>query len=90
MCLCSLCTLLTVRDWLALIPPTAVIGGISYYSYITIKKANEAGRGQVNPSIRKDINKVVDFVDIEDITEKVSLCRCWRSKNVSLICLNPF
>lgn len=72
-----------VRDWLALIPPTLAIGGLSYYSYQTIKKANQAGSGQINPCIRKDINKVVDFIDIEDITEKASLCRCWRSKNVS-------
>lgn len=70
---------LSVREWASLIPPTAVIGGISYYSYITIKKAQE--NGKVNPSVRKDIPKVVDFVDIEDITEKASLCRCWRSKN---------
>lgn len=72
-----------MRDWLALIPPTLVVGGISYYSYQTIKKAN--GANIVNPSIRKDIPKVVDFIDIEDITEKASLCRCWRSKNVSNI-----
>ncbi|XP_045447039.1 CDGSH iron-sulfur domain-containing protein 2 homolog [Melitaea cinxia] len=70
---------LGVRDWLALIPPTLVVGGISYYSYQTIKKAN--GANIVNPSVRKDIPKVVDFIDIEDITEKASLCRCWRSKN---------
>lgn len=38
----------------------------------------------MNKSIRKDIPKVVDFIDIEDITEKAVLCRCWRSKNVSL------
>lgn len=76
---------LGVRDWLALIPPAAVVGGISYYSYQTIKKAQANGSGHVNPAIRKDINKVVDFIDIEDITEKVSLCRCWRSKNVSII-----
>lgn len=75
----------SVKDWLALIPPTVVVGGISYYSYQTIKKAREAGSGQINPCIRKDINKVVDFIDIEDITEKASLCRCWRSKNVSII-----
>lgn len=74
-----------VRDWLALVPPTVVVGGISYYSYQTIKKAREAGNGQVNPGIRKDINKVVDFIDIEDITEKASLCRCWRSKNVKIL-----
>lgn len=73
----------TVKDWLALLPPTIAIGGISYYSYQTIKKAKQAGDGQINPIIRKDIKKVVDFIDIEDITEKAVLCRCWRSKNVS-------
>lgn len=81
---------LIVRDWLALLPPTLAIGGLSYYSYQTIKKANEAGKGQVNPGIRKDLNKVVDFIDIEDITEKASLCRCWRSKNVSIVCIYIF
>lgn len=39
--------------------------------------------GLVNPSIKKDINKVVDIIDVEDITEKAVFCRCWRSKNVS-------
>lgn len=73
-----------MRDWLALVPPTLVVGGISYYSYQTIKKARQAGSGQINPDIRKDLKKVVDFIDIEDITEKASLCRCWKSKNVSM------
>lgn len=71
----------SARDWLALIPPTVVLGGISYVSYQTVKAARINSR--VNPEIRKDIPKVVDFVDIEDISDKVSLCRCWRSKNVS-------
>ncbi|XP_026321971.1 CDGSH iron-sulfur domain-containing protein 2 homolog [Hyposmocoma kahamanoa] len=71
---------LGVKDWLALIPPTVVIGGISYYTYQTVKKATE-DTGIVNPSVKKHIPKVVDFIDIEDITEKSSLCRCWRSKN---------
>ncbi|VVD03500.1 CDGSH iron-sulfur domain-containing protein 2 homolog [Leptidea sinapis] len=70
---------LSFRDWLALLPPTIAIGGISYVGYQTVKKVKEAGR--VNSCIRKDINKVVDFIDIEDITEKASLCRCWKSKN---------
>ncbi|CAH0702771.1 unnamed protein product [Spodoptera exigua] len=72
---------LGVKDWLALIPPVVVVGGISYYSYDTIKKARAGSNGRVNECVRKDLNKVVDFIDIEDITEKVSLCRCWRSKN---------
>ncbi|KAI5637425.1 iron-binding zinc finger CDGSH type domain-containing protein [Phthorimaea operculella] len=70
---------LGVRDWLSLIPPAAVVGGISYYSYLTFQKARE--NSKVNHEIRKDIPKVVDFIDIEDITDKASLCRCWRSKN---------
>lgn len=39
----------------------------------------------MNPNIKKDVNKVVDTVDIEDITEKAAFCRCWRSKNVSFL-----
>ncbi|CAG4918690.1 unnamed protein product [Colias eurytheme] len=70
---------LSFRDWLALVPPTLAIGGISYVSYQTVKKAREAG--QVNRAILKEKSKVVDFIDIEDITEKASLCRCWKSKN---------
>ncbi|XP_063376893.1 CDGSH iron-sulfur domain-containing protein 2 homolog [Cydia fagiglandana] len=72
---------LGVKDWAALIPPTLVIGGISYYSYQTIKKAQAGGNGHVNHCVRKDIDKVVDFIDIEDITEKAVLCRCWKTKN---------
>ena len=37
----------------------------------------------VNPKIKKDSNKVVDVVDIENIAEKAVFCRCWRSENVS-------
>lgn len=48
-----------------------------------MKKAAD-GTGIINPSVKKHIPKVVDFIDIEDITEKSSLCRCWRSKNVSI------
>lgn len=39
--------------------------------------------GLVNLSVKKDVSKVVDTVDIEDISEKAVFCRCWRSKNVS-------
>ena len=39
----------------------------------------------MNLSVKKDVNKVVDTVDIEDITEKAVFCRCWRSKNVSFL-----
>ncbi|XP_012061131.1 PREDICTED: probable tubulin polyglutamylase TTLL9 [Atta cephalotes] len=37
--------------------------------------------GRVNLKVKKDIPKVVDTVDIEDISEKAVFCRCWRSEN---------
>jgi len=37
----------------------------------------------VNQSVNKKDPKVVDLVDIEDLDkEKISYCRCWRSKKV--------
>jgi hypothetical protein len=39
--------------------------------------------GKVNAAIRKDDPKVVDLVDVEDLSaDKVSYCRCWKSKKV--------
>ena len=38
----------------------------------------------INPNIRKDEKKVVDFLEVEDLaSEKVSFCRCWKSEKVS-------
>lgn len=79
----------SVKDWLALIPPTLVIGGISYYSYYSyqvIKKVQN-GMAPINPSIRKDQAKVVDVIDIEDINGKQAFCRCWKSAIVSIFLL---
>ncbi|XP_038223035.1 CDGSH iron-sulfur domain-containing protein 2 homolog [Zerene cesonia] len=70
---------LSFRDWLALLPPTLAIGGLSYVSYQTVKKARQ-GNGMMNHSIQKDQRIVVDFIDIEDISDKAPLCRCWKSK----------
>ncbi|XP_003487364.1 CDGSH iron-sulfur domain-containing protein 2 homolog [Bombus impatiens] len=73
---------LGIRDWISLVPPTALLAGIGYMSYKAFcPKARGPPCGFVNPNIKKDVNKVVDTVDIEDITEKAAFCRCWRSKN---------
>ncbi|KAK9295517.1 hypothetical protein QLX08_010185 [Tetragonisca angustula] len=73
---------LGIRDWIALIPPTALLAGIGYMSYQAFcPKARGPPCGLVNLNLKKDVNKVVDTVDIEDITEKAVFCRCWRSKN---------
>ncbi|KOX72860.1 CDGSH iron-sulfur domain-containing protein 2 like protein [Melipona quadrifasciata] len=71
---------LGIRDWIALIPPTALLAGIGYMSYQAFcPKAR--GPSLVNLNIKKDVNKVVDTVDVEDITEKAAFCRCWKSMN---------
>ncbi|GJQ84599.1 hypothetical protein Trydic_g10210 [Trypoxylus dichotomus] len=73
---------LGVKDWAALIPPTAAVAGLTYVAYLAFCPL---GRPQpnniINPNILKTNPKVVDTVDIEDISEKAVFCRCWRSKN---------
>lgn len=36
--------------------------------------------GQINPDIKKDVEKVVDMLKVEDLPKKAVFCRCWKSK----------
>lgn len=73
---------LSVGDWASLIPPSALLAGIGYMSYKAFcPRAKPKPTGRVNPCIKKDVNKVVDTVEMEDLSEKAVFCRCWRSKN---------
>ena len=77
----------SVKDWIHLISFTAITGGVGYLAvkpYYKKYKENSVG-GVINLSIRKNAEKVYDIVDVEELGEKTSLCRCWRSKKVSLI-----
>lgn len=75
-----------VKDWLSLIPPTAVTAGFVYVTYLAfcpiaqcpgrVKRGN-----RVNQKVRLNEAKVVDMVDVEDIAEKAAFCRCWKTKN---------
>lgn len=80
-------SLLTVRDWLSLIPPTACVAGFGYVSYLAFcPHARSAVKlVRVNKLIRLEDAKVADFVDIEDIADKAAFCRCWNSKNVCIL-----
>lgn len=70
--------LLTVGDWLRLMPFVGTVGGIGFLTYRQMRPVKT-----VNQSVAKSSAKVVDTVDIEDITgEKACYCRCWRSKKV--------
>lgn len=71
------------KDWVSLVPFGAAIAGLTYLSYKAYcPKAREGCKKKavINPTIRKDIAKVVDSFDVEDIGEKAAFCRCWRSK----------
>lgn len=67
-------------------PPTAVVAGLGYMSYLSFcPEARKCAKiTRVNKSIRLEDAKVADFVDIEDIAEKAAFCRCWKSKNVCI------
>uniref|UniRef100_A0A0N4Z1T9 ZnF_CDGSH domain-containing protein n=1 Tax=Parastrongyloides trichosuri TaxID=131310 RepID=A0A0N4Z1T9_PARTI len=39
-----------------------------------------SGKYRINKKLKLDQAKVVDVIDVEDIGEKVSLCRCWKSE----------
>ncbi|XP_026472642.1 CDGSH iron-sulfur domain-containing protein 2 homolog [Ctenocephalides felis] len=73
---------LGIKDWISLVPPTAVCAGIGYMAY---RAFCPHGRPHVtvhiNKTINKDNPKVVDTIAIEDIAEKAVLCRCWKTKN---------
>lgn len=49
---------------------------------LKLKDFLQAIKARVNHKIKKDVGKVVDTVDVEDITEKAVFCRCWKSQNV--------
>ncbi|KAL6446682.1 hypothetical protein ACFW04_001266 [Cataglyphis niger] len=72
---------LGLRDWLVLLPPTALLTGLGYMSYRAFCPHGRPPCGRVNVKIKKDVAKVVDSVDIEDISEKAVFCRCWKSDN---------
>lgn len=75
---------LSVRDWLCLVPPTGLLAGLGYMSYLAFcPEGRPKPSGRCNLAVRLNEPKVVDMIDIEDIAEKAAFCRCWKSKNVS-------
>ena len=78
------------KEWLHLIVFSGAVGAASYYiakPYVDkcTGRKSDCEDNMVNLTIKKDSSKVVDVVDIESLGEKVSYCRCWRSKKVSSI-----
>lgn len=77
---------LSLKDWMTLVPPTAVVFGFGYITYkafcpVAHGCVKRSGGDRCNQSVRKHEAKVVDMVNIEDIADKAAFCRCWKTKN---------
>lgn len=71
---------------MALVPPTALAAGVGYTVYRAYcPKARPSCSGKLNQVIQLSNPKVVDTIDVEDISEKAAFCRCWKSKNVGVV-----
>ncbi|RXG67389.1 CDGSH iron-sulfur domain-containing protein 2-like protein [Armadillidium vulgare] len=73
---------LTKEQLAALVPfgVACALVGYGIRSYVESKKG-----GHCNLSVRKNESKVVDSIDMEDLGDKASLCRCWRSAKFSVL-----
>ena len=69
-----------VRELLGLTVFSGISAALGYSVYFTVK--NRFISNHINHCIKKDQDKVVDFVDIESIDKKMVYCRCWKSKKV--------
>ncbi|XP_063692487.1 CDGSH iron-sulfur domain-containing protein 1-like [Bolinopsis microptera] len=49
-----------------------------------IWSTRSSGKQCCNTTIKKDCDKVVDVVDMEDLGAKTCYCRCWQSKKFPL------
>lgn len=64
------------KDLMTYVPIATTIGLTIY----VVWQAMRPKIGLVNPDIQKTEEKVVNSMDVEDIGDKIALCRCWRSK----------
>ncbi|XP_052773847.1 CDGSH iron-sulfur domain-containing protein 2 homolog B-like isoform X2 [Mya arenaria] len=68
------------QDLLQLLPVVGTLSLLAYVTYQAFKPKPAPKDTKVNLRIQKESSKVVNMVDIEELGDKVSYCRCWRSK----------
>ncbi|XP_045214368.2 CDGSH iron-sulfur domain-containing protein 2-like [Mercenaria mercenaria] len=71
---------LSGSEWLQLLPFVGMLSLLSYVTYQAFRSKPAPKDSCVNLKIQKESSKVVNMVDIEELGDKVSYCRCWRSK----------
>ena len=77
--------LFTGSEWLQLLPIVGTLSLLAYVTFQAFKSKPVPKDARVNLRIQKESSKVVNMVDIEELGDKVSYCRCWRSKRVGII-----
>ncbi|XP_041363735.1 CDGSH iron-sulfur domain-containing protein 2 homolog B-like [Gigantopelta aegis] len=75
---------LSAHEWLSLVPFVGTVSVIIYVTIQAFRPKPEKADYPVNRKIQKENPKVVNVVDIEELGDKVSYCRCWRSKKFPL------
>ncbi|KAL8600628.1 hypothetical protein ACOMHN_030284 [Nucella lapillus] len=75
---------LSSQEWLSLVPFVGTVSLLVYVTVLAFKPQPKPKDTEVNLKIQKESSKVVNMVDIEDLGDKISYCRCWRSKKFPL------
>ena len=73
---------MTGDEWISLVPFVGTVSIIMYVTVLAFKPPPKVKDVPVNMKIQRENPKVVNMVDIEDLGDKISYCRCWRSKKV--------
>ena len=74
----------TGQEWMSLVPFVGTVSIIVYVTVLAFRPPPKPKDVAVNLKIQKESPKVVNMVDIEDLGDKISYCRCWRSKKVRI------
>lgn len=72
------------QEWMSLVPFVGTVSIIVYVTVLAFRPPTKPKDVAVNMKIQKESPKVVNMVDIEDLGDKISYCRCWRSKKVGI------
>lgn len=68
-----------VNDWAKIVPLMVVSAAVGFY---VSRKFPSRQNTWVNKVHQKDVPKIVHSMDMEDIADKKTFCRCWCSKSV--------
>lgn len=71
-------------EWLQMLPVVSTVTLLIYIAYQRFHSKPSPKDSWINPKVQKEISKVVNMVDIEELADKTAYCRCWRSKRFPL------